>query len=145
MPRHRTPPFRRATRQKPGPGWPSPAYTLRRRRLPKRALELTAADLRGRRVEDWAVGDSPWKRAIEDDLARVLDGIAAAQAAGNDGNPFRAVSIKAGTCPCEAVKSLQGERFLIGVEWHPDLMAEQPEQLRLFAALVDAAHASDGG
>lgn len=42
---------------------------LRRRRLPKRALELTAADLAGRQVEDWAVGDSPWKRAVEDDLA----------------------------------------------------------------------------
>jgi len=45
---------------------------LRRRRLPKRALELTAADLAGRRVEDWAVGDSPWKRAVEDDLAQEL-------------------------------------------------------------------------
>src|SRR5690606_10763764 len=42
---------------------------LRQRRLPKRALELTAADLSGRMVEDWAVGDSPWKRAVEDDLA----------------------------------------------------------------------------
>ena len=37
--------------------------------LPKRALELTAADLAGREVESWAVGDSPWKRAVEDDLA----------------------------------------------------------------------------
>ncbi len=45
---------------------------LRRRRLPKRALELTAADLAGRQVEDWAVGDSPWKRAVEDDLAADL-------------------------------------------------------------------------
>lgn len=45
---------------------------LRRRRLPKRALELTAADLAGRQVEDWAVGDSPWKRAVEDDLAAEL-------------------------------------------------------------------------
>ncbi|MDX1493526.1 MAG: HD domain-containing protein [Longimicrobiales bacterium] len=45
---------------------------LRHRRLPKRALELTAADLTGRRVEDWAVGDSPWKRAVEDDLAAEL-------------------------------------------------------------------------
>jgi HD superfamily phosphohydrolase len=45
---------------------------LRHRRLPKRALELTAADLAGRQVEDWAVGDSPWKRAIEDDLAAEL-------------------------------------------------------------------------
>ncbi len=45
---------------------------LRHRRLPKRALELTAADLAGRQVEDWAVGDSPWKRAVEDDLASEL-------------------------------------------------------------------------
>lgn len=45
---------------------------LRHRRLPKRALELTAADLQGRQVEDWAVGDSPWKRAVEDDLASEL-------------------------------------------------------------------------
>lgn len=45
---------------------------LRHRRLPKRALELTAADLAGRQVEDWAVGDSPWKRAVEDDLATEL-------------------------------------------------------------------------
>ena len=42
---------------------------LRHRRLPKRAVELTAADLRGRTVEDWAVADSPWKRAVEDELA----------------------------------------------------------------------------
>lgn len=45
---------------------------LRKRKLPKRALELTAADLTGRQVEDWAVGDSPWKRAVEDDLASEL-------------------------------------------------------------------------
>ena len=45
---------------------------LRNRRLPKRALELTAADLAGRQVEDWAVGDSPWKRVVEDDLAAEL-------------------------------------------------------------------------
>jgi HD superfamily phosphohydrolase len=45
---------------------------LRHRRLPKRALELTAADLRGRQVEDWAVGDSPWKRVVEDELAAEL-------------------------------------------------------------------------
>jgi len=42
---------------------------LRQRRLPKRALELTAADLVGRPVEDWVSSDSPRKRAIEDDLA----------------------------------------------------------------------------
>jgi len=46
---------------------------LRHRRLPKRALEVTAAELQGRQVEDWAVGDSPWKRAVEDELAAELD------------------------------------------------------------------------
>ena len=45
---------------------------LRQRKLPKRALEFTAADLAGRQVEDWAVGDSPWKRAVEDELAHEL-------------------------------------------------------------------------
>jgi hypothetical protein len=45
---------------------------LKARRLPKRALELTAADLAGRQVEGWAIGDSPWKRAVEDDLAAEL-------------------------------------------------------------------------
>jgi HD superfamily phosphohydrolase len=42
---------------------------LRHRRLPKRSLELTAADLNGRVVEDWAAVDSPWKRVVEDELA----------------------------------------------------------------------------
>ncbi|GMR12505.1 MAG: HD domain-containing protein [Gemmatimonadota bacterium] len=45
---------------------------LRRRRLPKRALELTAADLGGRVVEDWAVTDTPFKRRVEDGLAEEL-------------------------------------------------------------------------
>ncbi len=45
---------------------------LRQRRLPKRAVELTAADLRGRAVEDWAAADSPWKRAVENELASDL-------------------------------------------------------------------------
>ena len=46
---------------------------LRQRRLPKRALELNAADLTGRQVEDWVASSSPHKRAIEDDLALDLD------------------------------------------------------------------------
>jgi uncharacterized protein len=45
---------------------------LRQRRLPKRAVELTAADLRGRQIEGWAMGDSPWKRVVEDELAKEL-------------------------------------------------------------------------
>lgn len=45
---------------------------LRQRRLPKRTLELTAADLQGRPVEAWAVNDSPWKRVVEDELAAEL-------------------------------------------------------------------------
>jgi len=45
---------------------------LRHRKLPKRALELTAADLSGREVESWAIGDSPQKRAVEDEFAEEL-------------------------------------------------------------------------
>jgi putative glutamine amidotransferase len=32
-----------------------------------------------------------------------------------------------------------GSRFLVGVEWHPDLMRDRPEQRRLFEALVASA------
>ncbi len=45
---------------------------LRNRRLPKRALELTAADLEGRMIPEWLAGDSPRKRAVEDRLADAL-------------------------------------------------------------------------
>ncbi len=45
---------------------------LRHRRLPKRALEITAADLAGRQVEDWAAGDSPQRRVVEDEIASEL-------------------------------------------------------------------------
>jgi hypothetical protein len=43
---------------------------------------------------------------------------AVAKPVNNIGNPFRAVSIKAGTGPCAAVKALQDERFLIGTVPH---------------------------
>jgi HD superfamily phosphohydrolase len=42
---------------------------LRHRRLPKRAIELNAADLGDRRVEDWVAEDSPRRRRVEDELA----------------------------------------------------------------------------
>ena len=46
---------------------------LRSRRLPKRALELTAADLAGADLTDWLGTDSPEKRALEDALALELE------------------------------------------------------------------------
>ena len=42
---------------------------LRARRLPKRALEVTAAELGDRVVEDWVISETPMKRGIEDNLA----------------------------------------------------------------------------
>ena len=42
---------------------------LRARRLPKRALEVTAAELGDRVVEDWALSDTSLKRGVEDSLA----------------------------------------------------------------------------
>ncbi len=45
---------------------------LRNRRLPKRALELTAADLAEVPLPPWLGTDSPQKRAVEDGLARNL-------------------------------------------------------------------------
>ncbi|MDE2774078.1 MAG: HD domain-containing protein [Gemmatimonadota bacterium] len=46
---------------------------LRHRRLPKRSLELTAADLQGQHVPEWAVNDTSRKRAVEDQLAFELE------------------------------------------------------------------------
>jgi putative glutamine amidotransferase len=48
------------------------------------------------------------------------------------------VSARAPDGVIEALEG-SGERFLVGVEWHPDLMPERPEQRRLFTALVEAA------
>ncbi len=45
---------------------------LMHRRLPKRALEITAADLEGRAVEDWVKSESAIKRGVEDQLASEL-------------------------------------------------------------------------
>jgi len=43
---------------------------LRNRRLPKRALELTAADLEGASLADWILGeDAGERRSVEDELA----------------------------------------------------------------------------
>jgi HD superfamily phosphohydrolase len=46
---------------------------LRNRMLPKRALELTAADLEGWRLYPWLEGDTSRKRALEDRLAHDLE------------------------------------------------------------------------
>lgn len=45
---------------------------LRERRLPKRALELTASDLQGLELPAWTEGASARKREVEDELAREL-------------------------------------------------------------------------
>jgi len=45
---------------------------LRSRRLPKRLLEIVAADLDGEGVGEWMVFDSPLKREVEDRLASEL-------------------------------------------------------------------------
>jgi HD superfamily phosphohydrolase len=45
---------------------------LRARRLPKRALEVTAAELGDRVVEDWALSETSLKRGVEDSLANEL-------------------------------------------------------------------------
>jgi len=46
---------------------------LRQRRLPKRALEFTAADLGDRKLAPWVHGDTREKRAMEDRLAARLE------------------------------------------------------------------------
>jgi HD superfamily phosphohydrolase len=46
---------------------------LRNRRLPKRALELTATDLEGVRLPAWVGEDAPRRRGVEDELAAELE------------------------------------------------------------------------
>jgi uncharacterized protein len=46
---------------------------LRHRRLPKRALELTAPELEGVRIPEWVSGDTPERRHLEDALAAELE------------------------------------------------------------------------
>jgi uncharacterized protein len=46
---------------------------LRNRTLPKRAAEVTAAELEGRRVADWLLSDPRRRREEEDRLARELE------------------------------------------------------------------------
>lgn len=45
---------------------------LRNRRLPKRACEIVPAELQGVRLPDWVAGDTPERRAVEDELAAEL-------------------------------------------------------------------------
>ncbi len=45
---------------------------LRARQLPKRAAELTAADLTGRKLPPWIEAPGPERRRLEDQLARAL-------------------------------------------------------------------------
>lgn len=45
----------------------------------------------------------------------------------------------------EAIERTAAGHFALGVEWHPELIAERPEQQRLFEALVEAARAGAPG
>jgi putative glutamine amidotransferase len=51
--------------------------------------------------------------------------------------------IASATAPDGVIEAVEapGGRFLLAVEWHPELMPEDPEQRALFAALVEAARA----
>ncbi len=59
------------------------------------------------------------------------------QALGRLGEGLRAVAW-APDGIVEAVEGL-GERFLLGLQWHPERLVERPEHLALFRALVQAA------
>jgi putative glutamine amidotransferase len=45
------------------------------------------------------------------------------------------------TAPDGVIEGLElpGDRFVVGVQWHPELMETRADQRRLFAALVEAA------
>lgn len=62
------------------------------------------------------------------------------QALGRLGRGLRAVA----WAPDGVVEAAEGEggRFLLAVQWHPERLADRPEHLALFRALVEAARAS---
>ena len=37
------------------------------------------------------------------------------------------------------VIELQSDRFVMGVQWHPEFIQQIPDQLKVYKALVDAA------
>lgn len=49
--------------------------------------------------------------------------------------------VASATAPDGVIEAVEtpGERFLLAVEWHPELMPGRPEQRALFSALVEAA------
>lgn len=51
------------------------------------------------------------------------------------------VTARAGDGIVEAIEGPAGGPFVLGVEWHPELMDDAPQQQRLFDALVRAAGA----
>jgi putative glutamine amidotransferase len=51
------------------------------------------------------------------------------------GDGLRAV----GRAPDGVVEALEGAGFELGVQWHPEAIADRPEQAALFAAFVEAA------
>jgi putative glutamine amidotransferase len=61
------------------------------------------------------------------------------QAVSEPGDGFR-VTARAPDGVIEAVEG-EGDAFVLGVQWHPELMLDDPEQAGLFQALVEAARA----
>ena len=54
-------------------------------------------------------------------------------------DPWRIEGIAHDTEDIVQAVETTGQRFRLGVQWHPELMAWSPRQLRLFRALVAAA------
>lgn len=59
------------------------------------------------------------------------------QAVGRPGQGLRAVA----WAPDDIIEALEGEgdRFLLAIQWHPERLADRPEHLALFRALLEAA------
>lgn len=53
----------------------------------------------------------------------------------------------AGREPNGVVQAIEhgGRRFVIGVQWHPEYLPQEPAQRRIFTALVEAARQNDRG
>jgi len=84
--------------------------------------------------------------AVRIEASRLRDILGAAEPSVNSYHHQAVARVGAGLrvtarAPDDVVEALESEkhRFVIGVQWHPERIADRPEQLALFRVLVDQA------
>jgi putative glutamine amidotransferase len=100
----------------------------RRTPLPRRRINIAAGTALAS-----ALGSSTWINSLHEYAVDTV-GTGMIVAARDDGGVVQAIEL----APDEG----RGDRFAVGVQWHPELMPYLRDSRRLFAALVAAANAS---